>query len=112
MDPDTANRFVTAEQTAAARDYVRDRFPVLADAPVVDSRVCQYENTANGDFIIDRHPQMDNVWIAGGGSGHGFKHGPAVGEYLVARMEGRNDPPVETRFALSTKGTEQKRAVY
>jgi monomeric sarcosine oxidase len=112
MDPDTANRFVTAEQSAAARDYVRDRFPVLADAPVVDSRVCQYENTANGDFIIDRHPQMDNVWIAGGGSGHGFKHGPAVGEYLVARMEGRNDPPVETRFALSTKGTEQKRAVY
>ena len=112
MDPDSSNRFVTAEQTAAARDYLRDRFPILADAPVVDSRVCQYENTANGDFIIDRHPQIENVWIAGGGSGHGFKHGPAVGEYLAARLQDKSDPALEPRFSLVNKGTEQKRSVY
>jgi sarcosine oxidase len=46
----------------------------------VESRVCQYENTATGDFLIDRHPGFENVWLVGGGSGHGFKHGPAVGD--------------------------------
>ena len=56
------------------------RLPALKDAPVTEARVCQYENTANGDFLIDRHPLFDNVWLVGGGSGHGFKHGPVVGE--------------------------------
>jgi glycine/D-amino acid oxidase-like deaminating enzyme len=78
----------------------------------VDSRVCQYENTANGDFIIDRHPDLENVWIVGGGSGHGFKHGPAVGEYAAARLTGAQSPPVEPRFSLASKGTEQHRSVY
>jgi sarcosine oxidase len=76
----------------------------------VESRVCQYENTSSGDFLIDRHPDFDNVWLAGGGSGHGFKHGPAVGEYLSARMlEGG---AVEARFSLESKGEEQRRKVY
>ena len=57
-------------------------FRVLENAPVLETRVCQYENTWNGDFLVDRHPDFENVWIAGGGSGHGFKHGPALGEYL------------------------------
>jgi glycine/D-amino acid oxidase-like deaminating enzyme len=72
--------------------------------------VCQYENTSSGDFLIDRHPSLDDVWLAGGGSGHGFKHGPAVGEYLCRQtLEGG---VVEPRFALATKRTEQNRAVY
>jgi glycine/D-amino acid oxidase-like deaminating enzyme len=84
--------------------------PAMAEAPLVESRACQYENTSTGDFLIDRHPDHDNVWIAGGGSGHGFKHGPAVGE-LVARMvlEGA---PTEERFRLATKATTAARAVY
>ena len=61
-------------------------------------------------FRIDRHPGFENVWLAGGGSGHGFKHGSALGEYVAARIvEGG---PVETRFSLATKGQVQKRAVY
>jgi glycine/D-amino acid oxidase-like deaminating enzyme len=84
----------------------------LANAPIVDSRVCQYENTSNGDFIIDRHPGFDNVWIAGGGSGHGFKHGPAVGEYTAARVTGSDTPPIEPRFSLASKGLQQHRSVY
>lgn len=112
IDPDTANRFVTREKITAARAYVADRFPALADSPIVDSRVCQYENTSNGDFLIDRHPDFDNVWLAGGGSGHGFKHGPAVGEYAAARVTGADAPAIEPRFSLASKKTEQKRAVY
>lgn len=112
FDPDSGNRIVSPEKVEAARAYVAERFPALAGAPVVDSRVCQYENTSNGDFIIDRHPEFENVWIAGGGSGHGFKHGPAVGEYTAARLTGSAAPPVEPRFSLASKGVQQHRSVY
>jgi glycine/D-amino acid oxidase-like deaminating enzyme len=76
----------------------------------VETRVCQYENTWNGDFLIDRHPKMENVWFAGGGSGHGFKHGPAVGEYVAERI--LSGGAGEARFSLGSKQTAQKRAVF
>jgi sarcosine oxidase len=82
----------------------------LRNAPVVETRVCQYENTSNGDFLIDRHPQMENVWFVGGGSGHGFKHGPAVGEYVSKQILDKAEP--EPRYSLTTKETVQHRAVY
>lgn len=109
VDPDRLER-VAGDTLPLVRDYLRRRFPGLRDAPVIESRVCQYENSSNGDFLIDRHPAFDNVWLVGGGSGHGFKHGPALGEY-VARLVldgGQTDP----RFSLATKQTIQKRAVY
>lgn len=110
VDPDTQSRIVSAEGAEWARKYVARRFPALKDAPIVETRVCQYENTSNGDFLIDRHPEMPNVWLAGGGSGHGFKHGPALGEYLAAQIcgEGKAEP----RFSLASKATQQKRAVF
>jgi monomeric sarcosine oxidase len=110
VDPDTQSRLVSAEAAAWARNYVARRFPALKDAPIVETRVCQYENTSSGDFLIDRHPDMPNVWLAGGGSGHGFKHGPALGEYLAGQIcgEGKAEP----RFSLASKATQQKRAVF
>jgi glycine/D-amino acid oxidase-like deaminating enzyme len=110
FDPDTGERVVTAEGLTAARAYLARRIPLLADAPVLESRVCQYENTSNGDFLIDRHPELENVWIVGGGSGHGFKHGPAVGEYVAAMIGGSGTP--EPRFSFATKQRMQKRTVY
>jgi sarcosine oxidase len=110
VDPDTQSRLVSAEGAEWARKYVARRFPALKDAPIVETRVCQYENTSNGDFLVDRHPEMPNVWLAGGGSGHGFKHGPAVGEYLVAQIYGEGK--AEPRFSLASKTTQQKRAVF
>jgi len=110
FDPDTGARVVTPETLATVREFVARRFPGLKDAPLVSSEVCQYENTSNGDFLIDRHPERDNVWLVGGGSGHGFKHGPAVGEYVAARIVEGGE--VETRFSLATKEKFQKRAVY
>jgi sarcosine oxidase len=110
VDPDTQSRVVSSESTERVRAYVAERFPALRNAPIVETRVCQYENTSNGDFLIDRHPQLSNVWFAGGGSGHGFKHGPAFGEYVARQLlEGG---PAEQRFALASKATVQRRAVY
>jgi len=110
FDPDSGSRVATAEGLAEARAYLVQRFPKLRDAVLTESRVCQYENTANGDFIIDRHPQFENVTIAGGGSGHGFKHGPAVGDYVARLLT--TSSAAEPRFALAVKATTQQRSVY
>ena len=109
FDPDTAVRVVSEESIARMRAYVRKRFPALADAPVVETRVCQYEETASGDFLIDRHPGFSNVWIAGGGSGHGFKLGPSVGEYVAERVLTGDAP--DPRFAIATHQRGSRRAV-
>jgi glycine/D-amino acid oxidase-like deaminating enzyme len=78
---------------------------------LLESRVCQYENTSNGDFLIDRHPEFNNVWIVGGGSGHGFKHGPFVGKYVAARIAGKTEG-LEPRFSLKSKVKTRERTVY
>lgn len=85
FDPTTGERVISAEGLAKARRYLAYRFPGMKDAPLLESRVCQYENTSDNNFIVDRHPAKQNVWIVGGGSGHGFKHGPALGE-MVAKL--------------------------
>jgi sarcosine oxidase len=110
FDPDSGSRVVREDSVHRLRAYLKDHIPALADAPVVETRVCQYENTWNGDFLIDRHPGFSNVWLAGGGSGHGFKHGPAVGEYLSARI--LRDTPAEPRFLLAGKQRRQVRMVF
>jgi monomeric sarcosine oxidase len=110
IDPDTQSRVVTTTEAEEIRRLVAYRFPGLAHAPIVETRVCQYENTWNGDFLIDRHPTLSNVWLAGGGSGHGFKHGPTVGEYLAGQIVDGAKP--EPRFLLASKETLQRRSVY
>jgi monomeric sarcosine oxidase len=110
FDPDTGERIVSIESLAAVRAYLAERMPVLWDAPVTETRVCQYENTSNGDFLIDRHPTYENVWLVGGGSGHGFKHGPVVGEHVAALIAGNAE--VEPRFALASKEKVQQRKVF
>lgn len=111
VDPDMQDRQVSPESVARARGYLKTRFPDLADAPLIHSRVCQYENSSNGDFLIDRLPGHDRVWLVGGGSGHGFKHGPAVGKRVAAHIT-NSATPVEPRFSLATKATQQNRTVY
>ena len=89
IDPTTMDRTPSAAGAARARAIVRERFPSLADAPLVESRVCQYEASSDGHFLVDRHPALENVWLVGGGSGHGFKMGPALGEHVAALVQGR-----------------------
>jgi sarcosine oxidase len=110
VDPDTQQRIVTADEARVVSEYVAKRFPALRNAPIVETRVCQYENTSNGDFLIDRHPEIENLWFVGGGSGHGFKHGPAVGEYVADRL--LNKGTAEPRYSLKSKDTVQHRTVF
>ncbi len=110
FDPDSGDRRVCEESISAARRFLAERFPDLRDAPLTETRVCQYENTSSGDFLIDQHPDFKNVWLVGGGSGHGFKHGPAVGEHASGRI--LHGTRAEPRFSLATKAQEQERAVY
>jgi len=110
FDPDSGERVVSVDGLKAVREYLARRVPRMANAPVMETRVCQYENTSNGDFLIDRHPMFENVWIVGGGSGHGFKHGPVVGEYVAGMISGERVE--ERRFTLATKERVQQRNVY
>jgi glycine/D-amino acid oxidase-like deaminating enzyme len=94
FDPTSGQRQATPAGIEAARAFVARRFPDLANAPLTGSEVCQYESTPDSHFILDRHPQASNVWLAGGGSGHGFKMGPAIGEIVAGLVLGgaRPDP--------------------
>ena len=110
VEPDALDRFVSREIVEETRAWIGRRFPGMENAPLVDAHVCQYESTASGDFIIDRHPLWPSCWIVGGGSGHGFKHGPAVGRHVADLIEGRTT--VHPRFALAGRSTVAARAVY
>lgn len=110
IDPDRDDRLVDLGTVARVRAFFARRFPALADAPLLDAHVCQYENTTHGDFVIDRHPRWGTVWIAGGGSGHGFKHGPAVGKHVADLLAGRAE--ARPRFALGGTSTAAARTVY
>jgi sarcosine oxidase len=96
IDPTTLDRAPTASHIDAARAFLQRRFPRLSDAPFLGAEVCQYEATADSDFILDRHPAASNVWLAGGGSGHGFKMGPAIGELMAAAV--LDATPLDRRF--------------
>ena len=110
IDPDTADRTPAPDTIARARAWVERRFPAMKGAPVIGTRICQYENTSNGDLLIDRHPDYDNVWVVGGGSGHGFKHGPVVGELAASLvLTGAQTHP---RLSFESKGTQASRTVY
>ena len=82
FDPDRGDRALPPEMLAAARAFLRLRFPALAGAPLLGSEVCQYE-LARTRIPHRSSPGASNVWLAGGGSGHGFKMGPAIGEYAT-----------------------------
>jgi len=88
FDPNYGERVVSPATLKRVREYVAFRFPAMKDAPLIETRVCQYEQTADSDFIVDRHPRMENVWLLGGGSGHGFKHGPALGKMMAEAILG------------------------
>ena len=110
IDPTSTDRTPSAEGIARARRLLAERFPELANAPLIESRVCQYENSPDGHLIIDRHPQAKNVWFVGGGSGHGFKLSPAVGEIAAARILAGKEVPALFRLERlrdTTKPTTQ-----
>lgn len=106
FDPTSGERLVTSEGLRSAREYLAFRFPALKDAPLLESRVCQYENSPDQHFIVDRHPAAANVWLVGGGSGHGFKVGPALGEIVAAAALGETSPDPTFSLTRFSRGAE------
>jgi glycine/D-amino acid oxidase-like deaminating enzyme len=101
VDPDTQERVLTADEIAKGRDFIARWFPLLKDQPLIESKVCQYEMSIDSNFIVQRHPALENVWLVGGGSGHGYKHGIMLGEYVANRVLGNpTDPALEPIFKL------------
>jgi sarcosine oxidase len=99
FDPTNGERRIDDASLKRASEYLRRRFPAMENAPLLETRVCQYEQTIDSDFIVDRHPDAEHVWLVGGGSGHGFKHGPALGE-RVAKLV-LKDVETDPRWLLS-----------
>jgi len=110
FDPDSGDRRMSEAGMELLRAFVARRFPALADQPFAEFRVCQYENTSNGDFLIDRHPAREGAILVGGGSGHGFKHGPEVGRIAAELALGRIEA-TDPRFSLASKATVHRREV-
>ena len=101
VDPDTQEHSLTAEELRKGREFAAKWFPALANQPLVDSKICQREDSIDEHFIVTQHPELSNVWLVGGGSGHGYKHGIMLGEYVARRVVGRDDhPELAATFAL------------
>jgi glycine/D-amino acid oxidase-like deaminating enzyme len=103
FDPTSGERVVSHTMLKRVREYIAFRFPAMKDAPLIETRVCQYEQTPDSNFIMDRHPRTEYVWLLGGGSGHGFKHGPAVGELMAALVFQDGEPKPVWRLARFPK---------
>ncbi len=100
-DPDTSERAFDRASDKLAREFIARRFPLLTSAPLLETRACHYEMSRSRNFIIDRHPEFSNVWVAGGGSAEGFKFGPVLGEYIAKRVMGiEDDPTLAEAFSL------------
>ena len=101
LDPDLSDRWADPSRLEGPRRFITQRFPLLAEMPLLETRSCHYEQTSSSNFIIDQHPQMSNVWIAGGGNAEGFKFGPVVGEYIAQRVLGDvGDPEIAKGFRI------------
>ncbi len=108
-DPDSSERMVGAPNVARLRTFLAERFPLLRDAPINEQRACHYESTVSRNFIIDKHPDFSNVWIAGGGNAEAFKQGPVFGEYVAKRVLGRPaDPALTEAFKVPTTTYEEE----
>ena len=108
IDPSTMTRTATPAGIERARAFLAERFPALAAAPLLSAEVCQYENSPDGNLIVDRHPHAKNVWLLGGGSGHGFKLAPAAGELAAQAVLAGKDVPAIFRLERLRASTEPK----
>jgi glycine/D-amino acid oxidase-like deaminating enzyme len=105
MDPDDGDRLPTHFLLDQVHAFVAAHLPGLVGRPVIASHVCQLERTDNDHYIVDRHPEFANVWIAGGGSGHAFKMGPVSGPYVADRIMGQpQTAQAQALFGLQSHG--------
>ena len=108
QDPDLSPRWTNQDRVDGARRFLAARFPLLANAPLLETRACHYESSVNQNFIVDHVPDTTNAWIAGLGQAEGFKFGPVIGEYIAQRVMGIDgDAKLKKAFALPTEQYER-----
>ncbi len=103
IDLDNDPRVVDEATFNRTRQYIGHRFPKLAGQRAVDQKACQIAMTPDTHFIVDFHPEFDNVLIAGGCSGHLFKHGPVFGDYVAG--VGLKEFGTADRFKIAKRTT-------
>ena len=104
QDPDLSDRYVDPVTVERARAFLAERIPLMKDQPLNETRACHYEQSASRNFIIDRHPDIPNAWIAGGGSAEAFKSGPVIGEYVARRVLNKDlEPQLAAAFRIPTE---------
>jgi sarcosine oxidase len=104
QDPDLSDRYVDPLTVERARAFLAERIPLMKDQPLNETRACHYEQSSSRNFIIDRHPDMANAWIAGGGSAEAFKSGPVIGEYVARRVLNKDlEPQLAAGFRIPTE---------
>ena len=104
LDPDAELPPATADGEATARAFLAERFPALAGAPLAGSKTCRYELSPDAHFVAAPLPEHPSVWLLGGGSGHGFKHGPAIAERVAAALDGGEPLPAAVRARRPRRG--------
>ncbi len=101
LDPDTDHRAVTADEVRRIQTFTSDAFPTLANQPLLETRISPRTNSVDAHFMVDRHPELSNVWLIGAGSGHGFKHGIMLGDYVARRVVGLStDAELDAAFRI------------
>jgi sarcosine oxidase len=101
-DPDVSDRWIPEQYHDRPKQVLADHFPGLVGQPINETRACHYESSVSRNFIVDKHPDFDNVWLAGGGSAESFKQGPVLGEYIARRiMDVDDEPELAEGFRLS-----------
>ena len=113
LHPEHDERVLYDEDFAQLRIFLEATFPALLDAEITYTRRCLYNDTLDENFWIDHHPQMKGLSVATGGSGHGFKFGPVLGELIADVVEGKpNDWAQAFRWRAldpATRGGEASR---
>ncbi|KAJ6135159.1 L-pipecolate oxidase [Penicillium capsulatum] len=92
--------YIPDDADEALRDGLRRFFPKFADRPWMNRRLCWYTDTPKGDFIIDHHPNLQGLFVATGGAGHGFKFLPVLGKYIADCLENKASPELRKKWRL------------
>jgi glycine/D-amino acid oxidase-like deaminating enzyme len=92
MHPEGAERAVNPEEERALRAFLAETFPALAGEPITATRVCVYCDTRDEHFWIARDPAREGLVVAAGGSGHGFKFAPVIGDLIADAVDGTANP--------------------
>ena len=92
-------RYIDHEVVETMKRQITRRYPQLNSEPI-DMQSCLYTDTPDYHFILDKHPQYDNVTIGAGFSGHGFKFGPLLGKILAGLVLGQEAPVALDTFRI------------